>query len=195
MWETYCKSKPDRTITENSTNIPKIPVSAASVMVTNSYQLTGAPNRIFAHKLHQANTPSKICATVTPVAWTLIRYSAIHSLALVIVLLSPSSLMLYVQTGLILKQIYVYKCQSSITHHIMKAYRVWRHSSTYSTLHALNVQPHTPAAFYPGKKSAVPLEYEAGCSSELILKVWRSEKILPAVGIEPPDPHVVKPVV
>jgi len=65
----------------------------------------------------------------------------------------------------------------------MKTYRAWRHSSTYSALHALNVQPHTPAALYPGKMFPVPVDEAAGWSPELVLKVWRSKIILPEVGI------------
>jgi hypothetical protein len=77
----------------------------------------------------------------------------------------------------------------------MKAYRAWRHSPTYSALNALDVQTQTPAALYPGKESPVPVEEEAGWSPELVLKVWRSEKILPAFGIEPTDPQVVQSIV
>jgi len=121
-------------------------------MVTHSYEQIGPTSRIFAHNLHHMNTLPKIRANVRTVASLLIRYSAVHSFPLVIVYLSPSSLILHVQTRLIFKQIYVYKCQSLITHHTMKTYRVWRHSSTYSALYALNVQPHTPATLCPGQK-------------------------------------------
>jgi len=122
-------------------------------MLTHIYELIGLPNRIFAHNVHHTNTLPKICDTVKTVFWKLIRYSTIHFFPPVIVFLSQSSLMLYVQTRLVFKQICVYKCQSLIKHHTMKVYRVWRHSSTYSTLHTtLPLYTQANSLLYPLSK-------------------------------------------